>query len=57
LSIRRYQEAQESGDYKEYMKAQRAAPTTIGDLIREKIDVSQLRDASQLPSTEETENH
>ena len=57
LSIRRYQEAQESGDYKEYMKAQRAAPTTIGDLIREKIDVSLLRDASQLPSTEETENH
>ena len=42
LSIRRYQEAQESGDYAEYLKTQHVAPTTIGDLIREKIDVSSL---------------
>jgi len=43
LSIRRFLEAKESGDYQEYLKAQqRAAPTTLGDLIREKIDVSQL---------------
>lgn len=43
LSIRRYLEAQESGDYQEYLKSQTpSAPTTIGDLIREKIDVSSL---------------
>lgn len=42
LSIRRYLEAEESGDYAEYLKTQHAAPTTIGDLIREKIDVSSL---------------
>lgn len=42
LSIRRYLEAEESGDYAEYLKTQHVAPTTIGDLIREKIDVSAL---------------
>ena len=42
LSIRRHLEAQESGDYQEYLRAQKAAPTTIGDLIREKLDVSKL---------------
>ncbi len=42
LSIRRYLEAEESGDYAEYLKTQHVAPTTIGDLIREKIDVSSL---------------
>lgn len=64
LSIRRYQEAMESGNYQEYLKAQKAAPTTIGDLIREKIDVSALRDATQSEkskkkgrkSTQPTEN-
>ncbi|MBM4398275.1 MAG: 30S ribosomal protein S1, partial [Deltaproteobacteria bacterium] len=50
LSIRRQQEAEESGDYQEYLKAQRAAPTTIGDLIREKIDVSTLRGAAPAPA-------
>ncbi len=47
LSVRRYQEAQESGDYQEYLKVQKAAPTTIGDLIREKLDVSSLPTAGQ----------
>jgi small subunit ribosomal protein S1 len=42
LSIRRHIEAQESGDYQEYLRSQRTAPTTIGDLIREKLDVSAL---------------
>jgi small subunit ribosomal protein S1 len=42
LSMRRYQEATESGDYQEYLRAQKTAPTTIGDLIREKLDVSSL---------------
>lgn len=44
LSIRRYLEAKESGDFAEYLKAQQRAqaPTTIGDLIKEKIDVSKL---------------
>ncbi len=42
LSIRRYLEAKESGDYAEYVRTQHVAPTTIGDLIREKIDVSSL---------------
>jgi small subunit ribosomal protein S1 len=42
LSIRRHIEAQESGDYQEYLKAQKPTATTIGDLIREKIDVSAL---------------
>ena len=45
LSIRRHIEATESGDYQEYLRAQKTAPTTIGDLIREKIDVSTLRGA------------
>jgi hypothetical protein len=40
--MRRYQEATESGDYQEYLRAQKTAPTTIGDLIREKLDVSSL---------------
>jgi len=42
LSIRRYLEAEESGDYVEYLKTQQASPTTIGDLIKEKIDISAL---------------
>jgi small subunit ribosomal protein S1 len=42
LSMRRYNEAQESGDYQEYVRSQKATPTTIGDLIREKLDVSAL---------------
>jgi small subunit ribosomal protein S1 len=42
LSIRRHLEAEDSGDYLEWVKAQKAAPTTIGDLIREKLDVSAL---------------
>jgi small subunit ribosomal protein S1 len=46
LSMRRHLEAIESGDYQEYLRAQKTAPTTIGDLIREKIDVSTLRGAA-----------
>ncbi len=42
LSIRRYQEAVSSGDYAEYLKAQKPTASTIGDLIREKMDVSSL---------------
>jgi small subunit ribosomal protein S1 len=49
LSIRRHMEAQESGDYQEYLRAQKAAPTTIGDLIREKLDVSNLPKAGGEP--------
>ena len=49
LSIRRHLEAQESGDYQEYLRAQKAAPTTIGDLIREKLDVSNLPKAGGEP--------
>jgi len=42
LSIRRYIEAEESGDYVEYLKSQEGSPATIGDLIKEKIDISAL---------------
>jgi small subunit ribosomal protein S1 len=42
LSIRRYMEAEESGAYQEFVKAQRHVPTTLGELIKEKIDISQL---------------
>lgn len=42
LSIRRVQEAEESGIYDEYANAQKFTPTTIGDLIKEKIDTSRF---------------
>ena len=42
LSVRRYLEAEESGDYMEYLKGQQTSPSTIGDLIKSKIDVSAL---------------
>ncbi len=49
LSMRRYNEAQESGDYQEYVRSQKATPTTIGDLIREKLDVSALPRTAGVP--------
>jgi len=42
LSIRRFQEAEDSGDYQAYLKTQGNAPETLGDLIKSKIDVSSL---------------
>ncbi len=44
LSIRRFKQAESSGDYKEYLEnMQKAtAATTLGDLIKHKIDVSKL---------------
>jgi len=42
LSIRRFNEAEDSGDYQAFLKTQANAPETLGDLIKAKLDVSQL---------------
>jgi small subunit ribosomal protein S1 len=42
LSIRRFQEAEESGDYSAFVKAQSNAPETLGDLIKSKLDVASI---------------
>lgn len=52
LSIRRCIEAQESSEYAEYLRTQHSAPTTLGDLIREKIDVSSLPKGKTEPAEE-----
>lgn len=47
LSIRRFQEAEDSGDYQAFLKTQANAPETLGDLIKAKLDVSQLPSESE----------
>ena len=46
LSIRRYKEAEASGDYKEYLQQMARAnqATTLGDLIKQKLQEKQLKD-------------
>jgi len=44
LSIRRFKQAESSGDYRDYLDSMQksSAATTLGDLIKGKIDVSKL---------------
>ena len=44
LSIKRLLEHEQTADYAEYVRKQKASSPTIGDLIRDKIDVSKLPD-------------
>lgn len=51
LSIRRYMEAEASGRYEEYLKAHQPTPTTIGDLIKEKLHMGKLGENAAVEET------
>ena len=42
LSIKRLLEYEQTADYADYVKSQKSATTTIGDLLRDKIDIPTL---------------